>query len=765
VSDQRLNQAKTASPSQAQPTGSPFQTRPFTESEQPPETAPSPSHSFGDITPAPPIQAKLTIGQPGDPYEQEADRIADQVMAMPDTEQPQVQRMQMPEEEELQMKPVGETIQRMQMPEEEEELQMKADTPSATEAGSNLESQLNQSKSGGEALDESARSFIEPRMGFDFGHVRVHTDSSAVQMNQQLGARAFTHGSDIYFGSGQYNPSSTEGRRLLTHELTHVVQQSSNRVSRKAAPSHQLEEMPDYAAPVSMQLGTPASIQCDGPNRGQDMEEIIIRDESLPASVERDSAAAERRWGGQFSFGSSSITNHEGGLNESNPLVRNARARGGERAVDELQGLAEDFSNIRPLYLAWVRANTGVNSIAIREGIDPGSPQTYRPILQRFGNEARSTSLPHTEEIRRNFLNHSGDQLRSVTSSLSAAFTNLRSFKTALERQRNSLRRAALSRSLQEEQSKLAKVRETIETITQVITTTASLISTVSAALAATNAALSGAELDPAETFGSVAGSAAVRYGGAGRVGQVASTAASGGNIISKVLEYTIFYERIQSIQSTINRINRDIQALEIRDVELQTTEVLTNLETAANEYRAAETNAANVRQNLFQAFSLAGRKFDQHLRNGRPVPGAENVQGATSRPGEEYSMEAILALIAQLQIRGSARNIFATVLNNSQYIRRAEAIKDVTLEGSRSGLVPLADGARVIARPDIDVSIPEEGFNPSLGTQLAGFSLRQTVALCNQVIEVFDREHQTQTDQENAWQAMLREATSGLAH
>src|SRR5690606_1881665 len=57
--------------------------------------------------------------------------------------------------------------------------------------------------------------------------VRIHTGADSVQMNRELGAQAFTHGRDIYFNEGKYNPSSPDGQRLLAHELTHVVQQGA----------------------------------------------------------------------------------------------------------------------------------------------------------------------------------------------------------------------------------------------------------------------------------------------------------------------------------------------------------------------------------------------------------------------------------------------------------------------------------------------------------------------------------------------------------
>ncbi|ACK71226.1 hypothetical protein PCC7424_2819 [Gloeothece citriformis PCC 7424] len=210
------------------------------------------------------VQPKLTIGQPGDRYEQEADQVAQQVMTMPqkttlqresmpqEEEQlqtkPQIQRMEAPkdEEEELKMKPqiqrmeapkdeeeelkMKPELQRQMQPEEEEEIQTKSTGhPSEVMATDTLEQQLSTSKGGGSPLGNEVRAFMEPRFGADFSQVRIHDNSSANQMNQSIQAQAFTHGKDIYFNAGKYNPSSNEGKTLLAHELTHVVQQTGEK--------------------------------------------------------------------------------------------------------------------------------------------------------------------------------------------------------------------------------------------------------------------------------------------------------------------------------------------------------------------------------------------------------------------------------------------------------------------------------------------------------------------------------------------------------
>lgn len=79
--------------------------------------------------------------------------------------------------------------------------------------------------SAGQPLDAGARAFMEPRFGFDFSGVRVHTDARAAESAQSVNALAYTVGRNVVFGAGQYAPATSEGKRLVAHELTHVVQQ------------------------------------------------------------------------------------------------------------------------------------------------------------------------------------------------------------------------------------------------------------------------------------------------------------------------------------------------------------------------------------------------------------------------------------------------------------------------------------------------------------------------------------------------------------
>ena len=110
---------------------------------------------------------------------------------------------------------------------EEEEVQKKSN-PNASQ-GPSVESRLRHGN-GGQQMDKATKAEMESGFGADFSGVRIHTDSEAAEMSQGIGAQAFTHGNDIYFNKGKYNPNSKEGKHLLAHELTHTIQQNKNNV-------------------------------------------------------------------------------------------------------------------------------------------------------------------------------------------------------------------------------------------------------------------------------------------------------------------------------------------------------------------------------------------------------------------------------------------------------------------------------------------------------------------------------------------------------
>src|SRR6185295_5081690 len=105
-------------------------------------------------------------------------------------------------------------------------------------------------RSSGQPLDPATRTFMEPRFGHDFSGVRVHSDARAAESAQAVDALAYTVGHRVVFGAGRYTPETSDGRRLLAHELTHVVQQ--DRSSTEGGPfiidpDHRLEQEAEAA--------------------------------------------------------------------------------------------------------------------------------------------------------------------------------------------------------------------------------------------------------------------------------------------------------------------------------------------------------------------------------------------------------------------------------------------------------------------------------------------------------------------------------------
>ena len=158
----------------------------------------------------PAIQTKLSISTPGDIYEQEADRVAEHVMRMPATtlQRSCVTRM-----------PDGSTFSKYK---EDSGLVQRRVESGNHSVPDNFPHDLGS----GQPLDPDTRAFMEPRFGTDFSAVRIHAGAQAAESTRSVNALAYTVGRDVVFNSGQYVPQSDRGKRLLAHELTHVVQQS-----------------------------------------------------------------------------------------------------------------------------------------------------------------------------------------------------------------------------------------------------------------------------------------------------------------------------------------------------------------------------------------------------------------------------------------------------------------------------------------------------------------------------------------------------------
>lgn len=124
----------------------------------------------------------------------------------------------------------------------------------------------------GQQLDANTRAFMEPRFGQDFSQVRVHTDAKAAESARAVNALAYTVGKDVVFGTGQYAPQMTEGKRILAHELTHVVQQSRRENTTNS---------PGSLRPLQRQPLNPAQLSLPMPGTSGS-QDILIIDTSPP---------------------------------------------------------------------------------------------------------------------------------------------------------------------------------------------------------------------------------------------------------------------------------------------------------------------------------------------------------------------------------------------------------------------------------------------------------------------------------------------------
>jgi hypothetical protein len=160
------------------------------------------------------IQGKLTIGAIDDPAEREADHVAETIMRS---------HAGGPASSPCSCSGDGEMCEECQQKQSQPAIQRRAAAPSVSTHVPGIVSDV--LRSSGHPLDAPTRAFFEPRFGQDFSHVRVHTGQEAAASAQSIQAHAYTAGSDIVFDQGQFSPHSTQGRGLLAHELTHVIQQ------------------------------------------------------------------------------------------------------------------------------------------------------------------------------------------------------------------------------------------------------------------------------------------------------------------------------------------------------------------------------------------------------------------------------------------------------------------------------------------------------------------------------------------------------------
>lgn len=197
------------------------------------------------------VQRKMTVNEPGDHFEKQADQVADKVVqhinqpkpapapvapATPalqkkeDKKEDKQEKEQNGADKELQRRPVFESDGD---PNEGNTLKRSSQS-AAPDVSAQTQQRIENSKGGGEPLPSNTREEMEGAMGADLSGVRVHNNSEAAGLSNDLQAQAFTHGNDIYFGAGKYDTQSASGQHLLAHEVAHTVQQGGGGVKKKS---------------------------------------------------------------------------------------------------------------------------------------------------------------------------------------------------------------------------------------------------------------------------------------------------------------------------------------------------------------------------------------------------------------------------------------------------------------------------------------------------------------------------------------------------
>jgi hypothetical protein len=165
---------------------------------------------------------------------------------------------------------------------------------------SDLSDEINSKRGGGSALDSQVQAEMSQKLGRDFGDVSVHTDSQSDTLNKSLGAKAFTTGQDIFFSQGAYQPGSDEGKRLLSHELTHVIHQDGSNPSGDLTlgpANDSYEQEADHVADAAMSTSEPATAQAKLEDVQREEEEEMLqskRDPDIQREEEEEMLQAKR---------------------------------------------------------------------------------------------------------------------------------------------------------------------------------------------------------------------------------------------------------------------------------------------------------------------------------------------------------------------------------------------------------------------------------------------------------------------------------------
>jgi len=251
------------------------------------------------------VQAKLTVGQPGDKYEQEADRVAEEILRQPGPVAeggPENLTRQQPLAVMRSCAPCNEELRRAPNVTATPPCLVECETPHCpgepsclvedvtvapqvfpgreAQVSPTLAQRILAQREHGQPMSKSLRQFYDRSFGYDFNQVRLHTDSQAAATADAVRARAFTVGNNIFFGPGEYAPDTTRGRKLIAHELTHTLQQrgvaesgSSGLVQRAMGDGHDLTS-PRFKGDADLEAAFDNEIVIEKDDEGEAVEKL-----------------------------------------------------------------------------------------------------------------------------------------------------------------------------------------------------------------------------------------------------------------------------------------------------------------------------------------------------------------------------------------------------------------------------------------------------------------------------------------------------------
>ena len=302
--------------------------------------------------PGVPVRAKLRVGPVDDPLEHEADRTADQVMRMTEPTSP-VSPSPVQISRQCSCGGSCSTCRGATPDGEHKHLQKKSAglNETRTAASPIVNSVL---RSPGQPLDQATRAFMEPRFGRDFSRVRVHADAGAEESANGLNAHAYTAGHNIVFNAGQFAPGTPEGRRLLAHELTHVIQQTG---SYAGATAGTIQRAPKDKGPTS-----------PDPYEKLSLKELQARAKADPEAAEalrlRYRAMSDAELGRRAKAGDAMAQSVRGQRIPENTMVENLPKQGEARFSDPT---------------VYQKLEDGIKSARANSGIGRSGPHVVTP--------------------------------------------------------------------------------------------------------------------------------------------------------------------------------------------------------------------------------------------------------------------------------------------------------------------------------------------------------------------------------------------------